>query len=729
MTIQREPKKEKPIPETSKKPKTPFQLAQAEKRRMFRENALANFIERENQKHAMQRLMDITRIESEVEIYKIGYKLREFIDYELEAHQIDVRQHGTEEKRWQTLEFYELTDEQASQLEGILSELKIQDFPENSPHKNTVDLFIEGKWDLEIFRLLNLIEFAETKEEREKERERRKEENRRRQEELRKEMQEREEYIRRATSEHMEMWKRRKEKEEQLRTEEEELRVAEGLAKQRFEAEKLPHRERVKAEQAILKQKVDEYLSQIKLRKIEEQTFTDEEEEERLREISPLDEMYQFGKLSSNKKDERTRKGRYKTGEFVYDEDVAEELIENFQESENEFRFGEMRKADVQDFANFSDWEDHWISERVAQVDSPEELKIWNNYLPSLKIFNPRKFLWQKEGKYKKALRTCFPIQIPELGIDLEGGAIVSKQIQEALFIQAQEYNSEDAQTRKLAQKSLELVLHMHIGLVVYMIKDLKHFSPTRYMNVSGDDLFSLGIFGIIASLKNYEPRNDENGYVGVTPYIKAYIEGYMRSLNEQNYDFNDRQINIPVHFETIRNKLERVRRLVAISYPDKKVDPERVREIFVEQSQKNRQKWKLNVRLASLIDHNFEKFLRIILDTYAEVPHAMLGEEIKATMHDVDMLGNFLLHEPEQIKKADMAALRSLVTSTLATFSPRQERILRMRFGIGTEEKTLEDVAIVFGVTRERIRQMEAKVLRLLNHPSRSRKLREFLD
>jgi RNA polymerase primary sigma factor len=72
---------------------------------------------------------------------------------------------------------------------------------------------------------------------------------------------------------------------------------------------------------------------------------------------------------------------------------------------------------------------------------------------------------------------------------------------------------------------------------------------------------------------------------------------------------------------------------------------------------------------------------------------------------------------------------LRETTTRVLATLTAREERVLRMRFGIGTNEHTLEEVGQQFKVTRERIRQIEAKALRKLQHPSRSRKLRSFLD
>ena len=72
---------------------------------------------------------------------------------------------------------------------------------------------------------------------------------------------------------------------------------------------------------------------------------------------------------------------------------------------------------------------------------------------------------------------------------------------------------------------------------------------------------------------------------------------------------------------------------------------------------------------------------------------------------------------------------LRETTTRTLASLTPREERVLRMRFGIGVnKDHTLEEVGQQFSVTRERIRQIEAKALRKLKHPSRSRILRSFL-
>jgi RNA polymerase primary sigma factor len=83
-----------------------------------------------------------------------------------------------------------------------------------------------------------------------------------------------------------------------------------------------------------------------------------------------------------------------------------------------------------------------------------------------------------------------------------------------------------------------------------------------------------------------------------------------------------------------------------------------------------------------------------------------------------------------QPLEAAIHANLRETTTRILASLTPREERVLRMRFGIGMNtDHTLEEVGQQFSVTRERIRQIEAKALRKLKHPTRSRKLRSFLE
>jgi RNA polymerase primary sigma factor len=102
------------------------------------------------------------------------------------------------------------------------------------------------------------------------------------------------------------------------------------------------------------------------------------------------------------------------------------------------------------------------------------------------------------------------------------------------------------------------------------------------------------------------------------------------------------------------------------------------------------------------------------------------IGDEDGSSLGDFIEDKNALL----PVDAAISSNLREVTTRILSTLSPREERVLRMRFGIGTQsDHTLEEVGQQFTVTRERIRQIEAKALRKLRHPSRSKKLRSFLS
>ena len=118
------------------------------------------------------------------------------------------------------------------------------------------------------------------------------------------------------------------------------------------------------------------------------------------------------------------------------------------------------------------------------------------------------------------------------------------------------------------------------------------------------------------------------------------------------------------------------------------------------------------------------QKVLKIVKEPISlETP---IGDEEESS------LGDFVEDElaPSPVEAAIQGNLGEQTRKVLATLTPREEQILRMRFGIGQKtDYTLEEVGKQFAVTRERIRQIEAKALRKLRHPSRSRKLRAFMD
>ena len=115
-----------------------------------------------------------------------------------------------------------------------------------------------------------------------------------------------------------------------------------------------------------------------------------------------------------------------------------------------------------------------------------------------------------------------------------------------------------------------------------------------------------------------------------------------------------------------------------------------------------------------------------LTIDVYKRQLETPVGDEEDSHLGDFIEDKNTVL----PVDAAIQANLRENVTHVLASLTPREERVLRMRFGIGMNtDHTLEEVGQQFSVTRERIRQIEAKALRKLKHPSRSRRLRSFLD
>ena len=130
---------------------------------------------------------------------------------------------------------------------------------------------------------------------------------------------------------------------------------------------------------------------------------------------------------------------------------------------------------------------------------------------------------------------------------------------------------------------------------------------------------------------------------------------------------------------------------------------------------------------IAKELDMNVEKVREILRASQEPVSlETPIGEE------DDSHLGDFIEDDdaPAPADAASHTLLKEQLSEVLDTLTPREEKVLRLRFGLGDgRARTLEEVGKEFDVTRERIRQIEAKALRKLRHPSRSKKLKDFLD
>jgi RNA polymerase primary sigma factor len=210
-------------------------------------------------------------------------------------------------------------------------------------------------------------------------------------------------------------------------------------------------------------------------------------------------------------------------------------------------------------------------------------------------------------------------------------------------------------------------------------------------------DLIQEGNIGLMKAVDKFEYRRGYKFATYATWWIRQAVS---RSLSDQS-----RTIRVPVHMTDAVNKIMRTRRQI-FNEIGREPTPE-----------------ELGKKLSMPVER-VRKVLQIVREPLSlETP---IGDEEESHLGDLIEDKNAILPVDAVIQ----SNLRETTTRVLASLTPREERIVRMRFGLGmNSDHTLEEVGQQFSLTRERIRQIEAKALRKLKHPSRSRVLRSFLD
>lgn len=433
--------------------------------------------------------------------------------------------------------------------------------------------------------------------------------------------------------------------------------------------------------------------------KVEEDDFDDEEaalslvamENELLPQI--LEKFDVFAKVSKDMRKLQSRKHDEALGEGKYSDNDGKKykaLIKEMVELMLSIRFNNNRVEDLMHAL-------YGINRRMISIEM-QLLKLAERYKVDrhgfLKAYQGRELDpdWLKEvGKYKERGWKDFA-EKEKAEIERLRGEIGKIAVEVALDIaEFKRIVASVSRGERDASRAKKEMIEANLRLVISIAK--------KYTNrgLQFLDLIQEGNIGLMKAVDKFEYRRGYKFSTYATWWIRQAIT---RSIADQA-----RTIRIPVHMIETINKIVRTSRQM-------------LHEIGREPTPEE-----LALKLHMPLD-KVRKVMKIAKEPVSlETP---VGDEEDSHLGDFIEDKNAVL----PLEAAIQSNLRETTTRILASLTPREERVLRMRFGIGMNtDHTLEEVGQQFSVTRERIRQIEAKALRKLKHPSRSRKMRSFLD